>query len=127
MSECPCGSGNAYQACCEQYHIGIAAPNAEALMRSRYSAYVLKLEAYLLKTWHPDTRPTDLNLNQDPLKWLGLQVKKYKQINENHAVVEFVARYKHADNLSGRAERLHETSQFERINTSWYYMSGEHQ
>ncbi|MDO9151902.1 MAG: YchJ family metal-binding protein [Methylotenera sp.] len=127
MSECPCGSGNAYQACCEQYHISIAAPNAEALMRSRYSAYVLKLEAYLLKTWHPDTRPAQLDLNQYPLKWLGLQVKKYKQIDENHAVVEFVARYKHADNLSGRAERLHEVSQFERINASWYYVSGEDQ
>lgn len=127
MSECPCGSGNAYQACCEQYHLGIAAPNAEALMRSRYSAYVLKLEAYLLTTWHPDTRPADLNLNQDPLKWLGLQVKKYKKIDENHAVVEFVARYKHADNLSGRAERLHETSQFERIHANWYYLNGNHQ
>lgn len=127
MSECPCGSGNAYQACCEQYHLGIAAPNAEVLMRSRYSAYVLKLEAYLLTTWHPDTRPADLNLNQDPLKWLGLQVKKYKKIDENHAVVEFVARYKHADNLSGRAERLHETSKFERIHANWYYLNGDHQ
>lgn len=96
-------------------------------MRSRYSAYVLKLEAYLLTTWHPDTRPADLNLNQDPLKWLGLQVKKYKKIDENHAVVEFVARYKHADNLSGRTERLHEISQFERIHANWYYLNGDHQ
>ena len=61
MSACPCGSGRAYAACCGRLHSGAEnAASAETLMRSRYSAYVLKLEDYLLATWHPDTRPRQL-------------------------------------------------------------------
>ena len=46
-------------------------------MRSRYSAYVLQLEHYLLATWHPDTRPTSLDLADDTTKWLGLEIKRH--------------------------------------------------
>lgn len=90
-------------------------------MRSRYTAFVLGLEAYLLQTWHPETRPVALNLNEDtPTKWLGLQVKHIKTISETTATVEFVARYK----VAGKAGRLHELSQFERIEGRWYYSVG---
>ncbi len=90
-------------------------------MRSRYSAYVLELEAYLLATWHPDTRPTGLNFGEEPRpKWLGLTIKRASG-DERHAVVEFVARYK----VNGRAFRLHETSRFERIEGRWLYRDGE--
>lgn len=90
-------------------------------MRSRYTAYVLGLEDYLLQTWHADTRPAALNLAEDQaIKWLGLQVKHAEIINESTATVEFVARYK----VGGKAERLHELSQFLRLEGRWYYLVG---
>jgi SEC-C motif-containing protein len=91
-------------------------------MRSRYTAFVLGLEDYLLKTWHPKTRPSALNLADDPpTKWLGLQIKRAANTSETTAIVEFVARYK----VAGKATRLRETSHFERINGLWHYFSGE--
>lgn len=119
---CPCGSGNGYAACCGLYHNGLAAPTAEALMRSRYSAYVVANEPYLLETWHASTRPTMLGLSEEAAtRWLGLEVKRHAQTGENSAVVEFVARYK----VAGRAHRLNETSRFVREEGRWYYVDGE--
>jgi len=117
---CPCGAAD-YSSCCGLYHNGIPAPNAAALMRSRYSAYVLKLEAYLLDTWHPDTRPATLDLAADNTKWLGLDVKKHLLESADRATVEFVARYK----IGGRAGRLHEISRFVREDGRWLYVDGE--
>jgi SEC-C motif-containing protein len=90
-------------------------------MRSRYSAYVLKLEPYLLDTWHPATRPATLDLADDAAKWLGLQVKKHLVESADSASVEFIARYK----IAGRAHRLHEVSQFLRQDSLWFYVDGE--
>jgi SEC-C motif-containing protein len=121
---CPCESGKPYSACCGLYHLGQAAPNAEALMRSRYTAFVMGLEGYLLQTWHPETRPATLNLNDDPpIKWLGLQVNHTEDISATSATVAFVARYK----VAGKAERLHELSQFSRVDSHWYYVAGSEQ
>ena len=61
---CPCGSRRVYEECCEPFHLGAAAPTAEALMRSRYSAFALGLAPYLLRTWHPSTRPASLSLDE---------------------------------------------------------------
>lgn len=123
MSACPCGLPRDYEACCGRYVSGaVPAPDAESLMRSRYCAYTLQLEPYLLATWHPSTRPAALRLDADPQpKWLGLQVKRHRQIDETHAEVEFVARYK----IGGRAWRMHETSRFVREEGRWYYLDGE--
>ena len=91
-------------------------------MRSRYSAYVLGLEDYLLNTWHSSTRPTTLNLAEEPpAHWLGLEVKRQDSTANDRAIVEFVARYK----INGRAHRLHETSRFLREEGRWYYLDGE--
>lgn len=121
-ASCPCGSGRALEACCGRLHAGETAPDAESLMRSRYSAYVLGLEDYLLATWHPDTRPAALELDAAPLPhWLGLAIKSHALLDPTHATVEFVARYK----LNGRAFRLHETSRFERVDGRWLYVDGE--
>lgn len=117
---CPCGAAN-YASCCGRYHNGAAAPDAATLMRSRYSAYVLKLEAYLLVTWHPDTRPAALGLAADNCKWLGLEVREFIQESADRATVEFVVRYK----IGGRAHRLHEISCFVRDAGQWFYVSGE--
>jgi len=121
-SPCPCGSGRGYAACCGRYHAGEAAPDAEALMRSRYSAFVLGLEDYLRATWHPATRPAALDLHVPPRpQWLGLTVASHAPVDATHATVEFAARYK----LNGRAHRLHEVSRFERVDGRWLYVDGE--
>lgn len=119
---CPCGSGRELAACCGRFHAGEPAPDAESLMRSRYSAYVLGLETYLRATWHPATCPARLGLEAVPRpKWLGLTVTSHTPLDATHATVEFVARYK----LNGRAYRLHETSRFERVDGRWLYIEGE--
>ena len=92
-------------------------------MRSRYTAYVLGAEPYLLQTWHPDTRPAALNLATDRAnKWLGLSVRRIEVTGPDTALVEFVARYK----VAGRAHRLHEVSRFVRENGRWLYCDGTH-
>jgi len=117
---CPCGGAD-YATCCGRYHNGEPAQDALKLMRSRYSAYVLKLEPYLLATWHSGTRPALLNLVSENAKWLGLEVKKHTPESEQRASVEFVARYK----IGGRAARLHEVSRFVREDGRWFYLDGE--
>jgi SEC-C motif-containing protein len=119
---CPCGSEQPYAACCGLWHAGLSldvhAPTPEALMRSRYSAYVLGLIDYLLATWHPSSAPGELELA--PLKWLGLEVRQ-AHANGDAGLVEFVARCRDM----GRAQRMHETSRFVRSNGRWYYIDGE--
>jgi SEC-C motif-containing protein len=119
---CPCGSGEARDACCGRYHAGVPAPDAERLMRSRYSAYVRGLETYLLATWHPDTRPADLGLTASPRpQWLGLAVHAHVVEDADHATVAFTARYR----LNGRAFELSETSRFVRRDGRWLYVDGD--
>ena len=117
---CPCGGAN-YATCCGRYHNGAPAPDALTLMRSRYSAYVLKLEAYLLASWHDSTRPAALDLAADNTKWIGLEIRKHNAESADRATVEFVARYK----IGGRAARLHEVSRFVREDGKWFYLDGE--
>ncbi|WP_311734831.1 YchJ family protein [Glaciimonas immobilis] len=107
---------------------------AQELMRSRYTAYTLRDDAYLSVTWHRSTRPAAANITRDDkgMKWLGLEIRKHATEGD-HATVEFVARYK----LAGRAERMHEVSQFVREPTGgdgsaqevektlrWFYVDG---
>ena len=123
ISHCPCGSGLRFKDCCGRYvNGGQTAPSAESLMRSRYTAFALGLEAYLLATWHFTTRPAALALNEQPApKWIGLQVLRHAQQDESHALVEFVARYK----INGRACKMRETSRFVREDGEWFYVEGE--
>lgn len=97
------------------------APTAEALMRSRYSAFVLDKLPYLSASWHPTTRPAALEPNPSDLKWLGLSIKQARDQDANHATVEFVARSRQA----GRAHRLHEVSRFVREGGQWFYVDGD--
>ncbi len=120
---CPCGSGRTYALCCAPLHEGAAAHSAEALMRSRYSAYALRRAPYLLATWHASTRPTELALDEGAEKttWLGLKLLRHLQTDDEHAVVEFVARHRVG---GGSAQRLHELSRFVREGERWYYVDG---
>jgi len=118
-SPCPCGLPAEYEACCGRWHAGEAAPTAEALMRSRYSAYVKGRADQLLATWHASTRPAEVPI-ESGVKWLGLEVRRVAE-QGNEATVEFVARSK----LGGRALRLHENSRFVREGGRWYYVDGD--
>jgi SEC-C motif-containing protein len=119
---CPCGSKQTFISCCAPYIEGKEpAPTAEALMRSRYTAYTLLREDYLLSTWHASTRPSSLGLKEEvPAKWIGLDVLRHEQSTPDLATVEFTARYK----VNGRAQRLHEVSNFVREDWRWFYVDG---
>jgi SEC-C motif-containing protein len=134
---CPCG-GASLAACCGPFIAGDALPpTAEALMRSRYTAYTQRNEPYLRATWHPSTRPHDTIIDPDEnLRWLGLEIKSALRLRQRKAeltdhpdsdTVEFVARFK----VGGRAHRLHETSRFLREpdpalggTPRWFYLDG---
>lgn len=123
QAHCPCGSGADYDHCCGRWHAGplrLMAPSAEALMRSRYSAYVRQLAGYLLDTWHPSTRPLPPLTFEPGVRWLGLEVKRHTVHGADSAEVEFVARSR----IGGRAQRLHERSRFVRENGRWAYVDG---
>ncbi len=126
-SLCPCGRlqgkrSLSFEQCCQRYldHFdSTPAPDAESLMRSRYSAFVLQRSDYLLKTWDASHRPAELDFDANT-KWLGLQVKMHHTIDLEHAEVEFVARYR----VQGKASRLHERSRFVCRDGRWYYLDG---
>jgi SEC-C motif-containing protein len=121
---CPCDASASYPACCGRYLDDSQCPEtAEALMRSRYVAYVQGRADYLLQTWHPATRPTTLDLESEPVRWLGLQVHRVEAggLQDNEGIVEFVARYK----VGGRAHRLHEVSRFVREAGRWFYRGAQ--
>ncbi|MEV5870304.1 YchJ family protein [Streptomyces tendae] len=116
---CPCGRSEPYEKCCGRFHAGTAsAPTAEALMRSRYCAFVQGDAGYLLRTWHPRTRPARLDL--DPgMRWTGLEILDTADGSAFHATgtVTFRASY--------RGGSLHERSRFERVDGAWVYVDGE--
>jgi SEC-C motif-containing protein len=89
-------------------------------MRSRYSAFVREDATWLLATWHASTRPAQLDF-ESGARWLGLEVRRHRLIDADHAEVEFVARYR----VAGRAVRLHESSRFVREEGHWFYVDGE--
>ncbi len=130
MPLCPCGRAGAASkplalaACCGRFindFDSTPAPDAESLMRSRYSAFVLERADYLLATWHASRRPPTIEF--DPgVKWLGLEVRQYRLLGATHAEVEFVARQK---SPGSPAVRLHERSRFVREAGRWYYVDGD--
>ena len=126
LTPCPCGRTNpkgqvlSLEACCGPYHAGQAAPDAESLMRSRYSAFVRGDVPYLLATWHHSQRPATLELEAGA-KWLGLEIRRARSTGPDSAEVEFVARSR----VAGRAQRLHELSRFVRQDGRWYYLDGD--
>lgn len=117
---CPCGRA-AWADCCGRYiGTGVPAPDAESLMRSRYSAFVRGDVAHLRATWHPDHCPADLQA--DPaVRWLGLEVRSHRVTGPDTAEVEFVARSR----IAGRGQRLHERSRFKRQDGLWRYVDGD--
>ena len=89
-------------------------------MRSRYSAFVRQDAGYLLDSWHPSTRPTELTFEPGQ-RWLGLEVRGHRPIDADHAEVTFVARSR----VAGRGQRLVERSRFVREGGRWFYVDGD--
>ncbi|MFR0353672.1 YchJ family protein [Streptomyces sediminimaris] len=116
---CPCGLAETYERCCGRLHRGeAAAPTAEALMRSRYSAFVRGDQPYLLRTWHPRTRPA--RLEPDPgIRWTGLEILRTTGGSAFHTTGTVTFR------ASFRGGSLHECSRFERVDGAWVYVDGE--
>ncbi len=122
LSLCPCASGKPFAACCEPFIQGkIQAPTAEALMRSRYTAYAKKQVDYLLKTWHADTRPKQIRIEEIP-EWKHLAIMRVEDGSEtdHEGTVAFTA----TAITHGKAFVLHETSCFKKENNQWFYVDG---
>ena len=119
---CPCGSGRTYDACCRPFHDGTAAaPTAEALMRSRFSAFALARPDYLRDTWHASTRPAAVTL--DPrIRWTRLDIVDTVAGGPTDltGVVEFRAHYRAGKQRGVQRER----STFVRLDGRWFYLSG---
>ncbi len=123
--DCPCGSGASYASCCGRIHdqggAGLGT-QAVALMRARYSAHVRHDEAFLLQSWHPDTRPDAVSFGPD-LHWLGLDIVEIVGGTsiDNDGIVEFKARFTVKGDEPGE---LHERSRFVRLAGQWQYLDG---
>ena len=126
LGACPCGRSDAkgralpLADCCAPLHQGQPPPDAERLMRSRYSAFVLGLTDYLLATWHPNTRPDSMAL-ESGAHWLGLAIKDHRPTGTDSAEVTLVARFRG----NGRAVRQHERSRFVRAGGRWLDVDGD--
>ncbi|MFG3041649.1 YchJ family protein [Streptomyces sp. NPDC048330] len=123
-SPCPCGLDAAYGACCGRFHSGTGgtAPTAALLMRSRYCAFVVRDEPYLLRTWAPETRPDDVDFDR-ALRWAGLEIEATTEGTafHQHGTVTFTARYAQG----GEQGALHERSRFARHEGAWVYVDGD--
>ncbi len=124
LDTCPCTNAKPYKECCFPLHNRVKnAITAEELMRSRYSAYVLKDEEYLKRTWHRSKRPKELNLKKENIEWLGLEIinKENGGRGDREGIVEFLARYK----IQEKEYNLHEKSNFIKKDKRWFYLDGE--
>jgi len=117
---CHCGNTLSYENCCQPYHLNENVPTAQALMRSRYSAFVLKNADYLYHTTHPSKRTHNSREaylhSAKTTTWLKLEIL-YADMN----TVEFKAYYLTAGH---KVEALHEKSNFKLENGIWYYVDG---
>ena len=119
---CPCGSGAVYGECCAPRHTGEhPAETAEQLMRSRYSAFALGLEEYLLATWHPRMRPPTLELGGTVWRRLQIVDTAAGGVDDALGEVQFRASYRDADG----AGLMHERSRFVRVDGRWVYLDGD--
>ncbi|GLZ79635.1 UPF0225 protein [Actinorhabdospora filicis] len=116
---CPCGLGGTYGECCGRWHRGEDAPTAELLMRSRYTAFVVADAAYLRRTWHPSTRPAELDLSGGP-EFTGLEILDGVggSLFELAGTVRFRAHYREG----GAPGVMEEHSRFVREDGRWFYL-----
>ncbi len=121
-ARCPCGSGDLFGGCCGPLLGGAPAPTAERLMRSRFTAFSVKDAAYLLATWHPSTRPTEIDLDDDVV-WRRLVIVDRTGGGpfDRDGEVEFEAFWQQ----DGERGSLRERSRFVREDRRWLYLDGQ--
>ncbi|MEQ8389543.1 MAG: YchJ family protein [Thalassospira sp.] len=122
---CPCASNQTYGECCGKYHTDKAkAETAEKLMRSRYSAFVVRDGAYLLATLAKEKHDSfdAESIKHDQTRWSGLEIVECVAggLLDQSGKVEFIARFIE----DGQQGQLHESSNFERRGGKWYYVDG---
>lgn len=120
---CLCGSGLAYEECCELYHAGQQRPaTAENLMRSRFTAYAKRNAEYLLASWDACKRPASIDFSKETAVWQRLQIISCKKggAKDSKGIVEFKAFY----NQDGEDCFMHEISRFIRTAGYWQYLDG---
>lgn len=120
---CPCCSGKPYEDCCQPYHSKEKfPPTAEALMRSRFSAFAIPNGEYLWETTSPNKRQfhnkKDLQEWGEINEWTKLEIVVKPSANK----VEFKAFYIDEE---GNPQIHHELSQFKMIQNRWFYVTGE--
>jgi SEC-C motif-containing protein len=123
---CPCGLPKSYENCCGQYiESDIPAPTPEALMRSRYSAYVFANVAYIAQTMKGEPlrqfKPEDVAKWLADVKWQGLKVIQERVKSDKLGFVSFEARYLY----QGVPESICEKSEFHKIDNKWFYVGGK--
>ncbi|MFD8412268.1 YchJ family protein [Streptomyces sp. NPDC059650] len=117
---CPCGLPASYSECCGRFHSAARqAPTAELLMRSRFSAFAVGDTAYLMRSWHPSTRPGRLDLDPEQ-RWVRLEILGVERggMFETEGSVEFRAHYREGRHTGS----LHENSAFTREDGAWVYV-----
>jgi SEC-C motif domain protein len=122
-SLCPCGSGVDYSQCCHPYHSGEKLPlTAEALMRSRFSAYALDNTTYIVSTWAGSVKPEKIDFSKEPIEWTHLEIIGAKKggVKDSKGIVEFKAFY----TQNNEELALYETSRFIKTNGRWLYLDG---
>ncbi|MDX2093471.1 MAG: YchJ family metal-binding protein [Kofleriaceae bacterium] len=123
---CACGSGVPEAVCCARWIATGAAPTAQALMRSRYTAYVRGEVAYLVATQDESTRANvDVAAVEQwsrETEWRGLEILEVVRGEEDddEGIVEFIAR----GVTRGRPFAQRERSRFRRVDGRWYYIDG---
>ncbi len=120
---CLCGSDFQYSACCKLFHSNKKSPaTAEDLMRSRYTGYAMRNEAYLLETWDISTRPREIDFSKENVIWTKLEIVSIKKGGENHTkgIVEFKAYYR----ADSEQYVLNELSRFKKSAGHWVYVDG---
>lgn len=129
MTACPCGSGLSFSDCCKPLHDGKPAATAEALMRSRYSAFAVGNMAYLDKTCTPEMRgdadsPAEKRAADATPRWLGLKILRVVDggVDDETGQVEFAVEYE----LGKKKHSRHELSDFRRINGAWTFTASEY-
>lgn len=121
--ECLCGSSLDYPQCCGLYHSGVKiAATAEALMRSRFTAYAMHNGEYLKATWDVSKRPEHIDFSKDTAQWLRLEIISLKKggVNDEKGIVEFKAYYL----LDGEESVMNEISRFKKVAGHWFYLDG---
>lgn len=120
---CPCDSGVSFGRCCAPFHRGELAPTAERLMRSRYAAFVVGDVDYIVRTWHPRTRPETVSIDPE-LSWTGLRIIEAQAggAADTTGEVEFTASFIEGSGSSETSGEYHERSRFVRLAGKWWYL-----